>query len=287
MIGIQRTFIIGDQWLYFKIYTGFKTADLLIKEMIPVIASQLLANQIISKWFFIRYVDSELHLRLRFLLSDINKIDIPILLLNQALQGFIQNDLVWKVQTDTYQREIERYGEETMELSETLFFYDSTSFTDILQFIHGEDAETLRWQSALASVDALLSDFSFDLLQKLEFITIVKNNFALEFGLQHSKSQLSDKYRTHKKEIEEVLEAKNEKYQTIHDILKARSKMQQPVANQIMQYVEKGEKLNILLSSYTHMMVNRWFRSKQRMHEAVVYDCLFRYYTSMQARQKK
>ena len=77
MIDIQRTYIPGDQWLYFKIYTGFKTADLLLREVIPRIANQLLAGHIISKWFFIRYSDPELHLRLRFCLQDTSKVGIP------------------------------------------------------------------------------------------------------------------------------------------------------------------------------------------------------------------
>ena len=35
------------------------------------------------------------------------------------------------------------------------------------------------------------------------------------------------------------------------------------------------------------MMLNRLFRTQQRMHELVLYDYLFRYYNSMQAREKK
>ena len=286
MINLQRTFIPGDHWLFFKIYSGFKTADQLLTEVIAPLANQLLNNQIISKWFFIHYSDPELHLRLRFLLTDTGKVGIPMQMLNQVLQEYIQHDLVWKVQIDTYQREIERYGEMTMELSESLFFYDSLFFAEILRAIQGEEVETLRWLSALASVDYFLNDFSFNLSQKVEFLSMVKDNFTREFGLENSRSQLSDKYRTHRKAVEELLDTRDEKYQTIHNILNERSKMQTPVASRILQHTEKGEKLNALLSSYTHMMMNRWFRSKQRMHEAVVYDFLLKYYKSKAAREK-
>ena len=285
MIDVQRTFAPGDQWLYLKIYTGFKTADQLIKEVVLPVSNQLLNNQVINKWFFIRYSDPELHLRLRLLLTDTNRVGIPIVMFHQALQEYIQNGLVWKVQIDTYRREIERYGAQTMELSESLFFYDSVCFAEIVRVIQGEETETLRWLSAMASVDSLLNDFSFDLSQKVGFITIVKENFTREFGLDHSRSQLSDKYRAHRKAVEEMLEWKNEKYRNIYTLLQTRSKMQTPVANEITQYTEK-EKLNALLSSYTHMMMNRWFRSKQRMHEAVVYDFLLKYYKSKMAREK-
>ncbi|MCL2727033.1 MAG: thiopeptide-type bacteriocin biosynthesis protein [Bacteroidales bacterium] len=285
MNNIQRTFMPGDQWLYFKIYTGFKTADQLITDVVATLAKRLLQDQVIQKWFFIRYTDPELHLRVRFLMSDAGKSNIPITKLNQALQTFIQNDLVWKVQIDTYQREIERYGEDTMELSESLFFYDSLYFAEMLKMIQGEEGETLRWLSALVSVDYLLNDFSFDLEQKVKFITMVKDNFANEFGLINSRSQLSDKYRAHRKTVEGLLEAKEEKHKNIHNILEARSAKQIPVANQIVRQTEKGEQLNRLLSSYTHMMMNRWFRSRQRMHEAVVYDFLLKFYKSKMARK--
>ena len=287
MNNVQRTFIPGDRWLYVKIYTGFKTADQLLTEVIPTIANRLLADRVISKWFFIRYADPELHLRLRFLLLDTKNMHVPVLLLNQALQTFIQNDLVWKVQLDTYQREIERYGADTMELSESLFFYDSQYFTEILRTLQDDEAETGRWRLALVSIDALLNDFGFDLTQKTEFISKVKDNFVREFGLENSRSQLSDKYRAHRKAVEALLEARDEKFRNVYHILEARSKAQKPVANQIVQYVEKGEKCSTLLSSYTHMMMNRWFRSKQRMHEAVVYDFLLKYYKSVMARNSE
>ena len=288
MSVVQRGFTPGDQWLYFKLYTGFKTADQIITNVIAPLADRLLTAQVISKWFFIRYSDPQLHLRLRFLLQDTSQVGAPIWMLNQALQAYVRDDLVWKVQIETYQREIERYGAETMELSESLFFYDSQYFAHMLGVIQGaeSDAEMLRWLSALASVDALLNDFSFALPQKIEFITMVKDNFTREFGLEQSRSQLSDKYRLHRKAVEELLEAKTEKYRYVHNILETRSKMQISVANQIMQHIEPGEKLNTLLSSYTHMMMNRWFRSKQRMHEAVVYDFLLKYYKSKMARME-
>jgi len=287
MISIQRTFTPGDHWLYFKIYTGFKTADQLITDVISPLANQLLNIQVISKWFFIRYTDPDLHLRLRFYLTDKSKMNIPILMINQMLIEYIRHGLVKKVQIDTYQREIERYGEATMELSESMFFYDSQCFADIFQAIQGEESETLRLLSSLASVDALLDDFSYNLHDKTEFITMVKDNFTREFGLENSRSQLSDKYRIHRKAVEEVLEPKETKYQTIHNILQARSQAQIPIASQIVQHVEKGKKLNTLLSSYIHMMMNRWFRSKQRMYEAVVYDFLLKYYKSRMAREAK
>jgi thiopeptide-type bacteriocin biosynthesis protein len=38
-----------------------------------------------------------------------------------VLNSLLEQNSVWKIQTDTYQREIERYGKKTIEDSETLF----------------------------------------------------------------------------------------------------------------------------------------------------------------------
>lgn len=40
----------------------------------------------------------------------------------ELLHPYCTNGLVWKVQLDTYQREIERYGEQSILESEELFF---------------------------------------------------------------------------------------------------------------------------------------------------------------------
>ena len=41
-----------------------------------------------------------------------------------------------------------------------------------------------------------------------------------------------------------------------------------------------------LMGSYIHMLINRLFKSKQRLHEMVIYDFLFRYYKSEIAKKK-
>ena len=38
--------------------------------------------------------------------------------------------------------------------------------------------------------------------------------------------------------------------------------------------------LQALLISMIHMSMNRWFRTKNRLHELVLYEFLTRYYTS-------
>lgn len=62
---IQRKFIPGSQWLYFKIYTGVKTADEVLAHTIRPFLRELYAERWIDGSFFIRYNDPDFHIRLR------------------------------------------------------------------------------------------------------------------------------------------------------------------------------------------------------------------------------
>lgn len=56
---IQRKFIPGSQWLYFKIYTGVKTADEVLAHTIRPFLRELYAERWIDGSFFIRYNDPD------------------------------------------------------------------------------------------------------------------------------------------------------------------------------------------------------------------------------------
>ena len=291
--NIQQTFIIGDEWLFYKLYTGTKTSDVILSEVIKPITKKLVENNIIDKWFFIRYVDPKQHIRLRFHYTNLQHVFEIIQMMNTMLKPYIEQNLIWKVQLDTYQREIERYGSNTMELSESLFFYDSITIISMLDLIEGDDGEKIRWLYSLRSIDEFLNDFRFNLQQKMDFIKTLADNFGKEFGLNsHLIKQLSNKYRTNKKLINDILfkdKAQESDLKSLFHLLNIRSKNSKHIISEILS-IAKEEKLQVslesLLGSYIHMMMNRIFKSKQRVHEMVIYGFLFRYYKSILAREK-
>ncbi len=173
--NIQRNFSIGSEWLYYKLYTGHKTSDLVLTEIIKPIAQQLTNEKVIDKWFFIRYADPKHHVRLRFHCLDKSSIGRIISVLHEPLEHFMEEDLIWKIQLDTYQRELERYGTETMEFSETIFYHDSDSIVDFLDLIEGKEGEQLRWLFGLRSINHLLDCFDYSLEEKLVLMDSLKN----------------------------------------------------------------------------------------------------------------
>ena len=290
---IKRTFMIGDEWLYYKFYTGPKTADVILTEMIKPITEELLARGIIDYWFFIRYADPKLHTRVRFHSHNPGALSPLIQAIRSATTRYIEQNLVWMVQVDTYQREVERYGFNSMDLAEKWFFYDSKMIVDMLALIEGDEGERIRWLFGLRAVDSLLEDFHFDMERKFELVTILRENFGREHGMNRNlKEQLEKKFRKDRAVINELMDHSNDQVSEmlpLFRLISQKSESVQPIAEAILKLEENKQlqmPLNDLLASYSHMMVNRLFKSKQRTHEMVLYDFLHRYYKSEIARKK-
>jgi len=290
---LKRTFIVGDEWLFYKFYTGPKTADVILTEMIKPVTEELLSQQVIDYWFFIRYADPQLHTRVRFHLGDPQNIAPVIQAIRSRSTPYIEKNLVWKIQLDTYQREVERYGINSMDLSEKWFFYDSKMIVDMLSLIEGDEGERIRWLFALRAVDTMLDDFRFDIEPKFDLVTLLRENFGREHGMNHNlKEQMEQKFRKDRAVINELMDRNNDQVSEmlpLFQFLAQKSAAVQPIAEQILALNKNnrlGMPLNDLMGSYSHMMVNRLFKSKQRTHEMVLYDFLHRYYKSEIARRK-
>ncbi|MEO1486264.1 MAG: thiopeptide-type bacteriocin biosynthesis protein [Bacteroidota bacterium] len=287
----QRSFIVGSEWLYYKIYSGPKATDLILTEIVLPCIQGFEERKLIEKWFFIRYADPKHHLRLRFLVSDKKHITTIVDELFEHLEPLLAKDVVWKVQLDTYHRELERYGDNTMELSESLFCADSRATVQFLDLIEGDEGEQLRWLFGLRATEVLLSCFQYSLDEKLSLMEQLKIGFGREFNMSRPlKKQLDDKYRKERDGIEQFMqftaEAKPD-YIPILEILNETQKMISLIAEEILALTQQDAlqmSKNNLMGSYIHMLMNRLFKSKNRLNEMVCYDFLYRYYRTKKAR---
>ncbi len=283
----QREFNIGSEWVYFKIYCGVSTADeLLIQKLFPL-ATQLVQENTITEWFFIRYADPDHHLRIRFkgkkgfYKEVIEKI-------HQNLSEFVENKSVWKIQIDSYQREIERYGSKNMANSEFLFHKESEVICKILQNTNEDD--DLRWKLAFLGVDNLLTNFELKTEQKKRLMEVLSESFHKEFGLEnvHDTKILSKSYREKRKTIEEIIENPNlyPDYKKLFDDYSQSIKKNVDIVLELVKNNELEVNISNLIASYIHMFLNRYFRANQRKHECIIYYMLFQYYRSVEAKTK-
>ena len=284
---IERDFLPGSNWLYYKIYCGTKTADNILINYIQPLIEQLQKEQKISKWFFIRYLDGHTHLRIRFLAADKRCISEIVDLFYQTTEIAKKEGLLWKVQMDTYQRELRRYGNEMIELAESVFEQDSNSTLQFLQMTSGDDREEIRWLWGMRSVDELLNAFGYSPEEKQYLVSIYKNAFAKEFKSNKLLyEQLNKKYNINRNRIKEIMESKTDQENDLSLLLnlsRETNEKMKSVADQILKSLKNtrsGITLNNLLGSFIHMSLNRLFLSEQRLHEMILYDYLSRYYFS-------
>jgi len=270
----QRRFFVGSEWLYLKIYTGEKSSDtILVQNLYPIIR-QLLNDQIIDKFFFIRYQDPDSHLRLRFH-SDQHPdfYHHVVRAIEKGLQHNIRIGIVHKIQVDTYQRELERYGMDQIELCETLFHYDSLS---VLHFLHqsGEAYdENQRFIFAIRKINKLLADAEISFEDRYELLEKLKESFFTEFhGNSTLRKQLGEQYRFFKPAMDQVFQ-----------IVEPETDMLNYVQKLTSEIIDKSRLFSIV-SSLIHMSVNRIFPSKQRAYELIIYHCLAKQYASQKVK---
>ena len=276
-----RRFSIGSEWLYFKLYGGVKAADKVLVAFVKPLCEELQHRRLIDKWFFIRYSDPDNHLRIRFHLTDVAQIGEVIQLFNHFLQPALLPKYLWKIQVDTYERELERYGFETIELAEELFYYDSEAILAFLEHTEGDAREEVRWLYGIRAIDALLDSFEFDFQRKLDLLNSLRNSFAQEFNMDVAlKRQLDQKYRTHRTTMQDILSDSHPNTTPIFgDILSVKSAKIAPIAYEIL-HSSSPSQVNHWLGSYIHMLINRLIPAHQRLHELVIYDFLCRQYKS-------
>ncbi len=276
---IKRKFILGDEWLYYKIYCGTHVADIVLKETIIPLANKLLKDKIITQWFFIRYSDPDFHLRIRFKLNKIEFLNKVIFKCKEMFLPYVKDNLIYNIQIDTYNRELERYGISTMELSEQIFFYDSELVVKAMSIIKDEQTYFLF---ILKSIDSFLNQFNLNELEKLNFYNKNFLEFKSEFKIKKvTKLSLDKKYRNIKTELNNIMSIDN--FIPLVNILEERNLRISPLVSKILTE-RKLENLKVsipnLLMNYIHMFVNRAFRNKQRFHEMIAYDFLGRYQLS-------
>lgn len=283
----QRLFIAGTEWLYYIVHLGPQTSDRFLTDSLAPHIGDLIESNTIDKWFFIRYKDEKgMHLRVRFHLGDPQQIGLVIGSMQVALAPYIQNRLVSDVSINTYKREIERYGEATIEDFETLFFINSELTIAIIS--RTDNSSEKKWLLGMRAIDVLLSGWAYDIHKKKQLLEELKNGFGREFGIdKFARKHLNRKYRDNRTEIENIMGAGDSDFETVFE--KFRLGNSKPIASiqkkvALLEGVDADDLLKDYLGSYIHMFCNRLFPSKQRLSECILYDLLFEYYYSRQAR---
>lgn len=275
---MKSDFCIGSEWLYYKIYTGVKTADVILKEKIKPVISYLQKEKRIQKWFFIRYKDNDNHIRLRLLVENKDNLSYVINAFYEVWEILMQEDLIWKIQADTYKREIERYGGRTMIESEFIFWQDSEMILKYLQIKDSFSNDDIFLLFSFYSIDSFLNCFNMLNSEKLFLMNELQLAYKKEFEIDKiQKKKMDKKFRIINPQIEKfLLGSIEDAFPEIYNIVNNKSEQIKNISPKIISKIDIS--MNSFLASHIHMMINRQFTSQQRIYELIIYDHLFRYY---------
>jgi thiopeptide-type bacteriocin biosynthesis protein len=269
--AVTRDFPPGTEWLYLKIYSTRQSADILLLELLAPFLERYQGD--IRSWFFIRYEDPEPHLRLR-LKAEPGLMPGLQVALQAQLTSHEHGGLVRNFYADTYQRELERFGPELMELTEAVFFAGSAW---ALAFLEGQGtlAPLLPFRLILDSCQWFIGDAG----ELLAFLGRVTANFLWEFRKSKTLNpDLAKRYREISRELDGLMRGPGEPVMNglwlewsgrLADLRLAATDRTQMVRER-------------LLADLCHLQINRLYAERQRQHEALIWYCLHRYVRSAQ-----
>ena len=276
--AIPRDFYPGDRWVFFKIYGGLVTCDNLLFNKIFPLAMRLTKAGVVKKWFYIRYSDPRYHLRVRFELSSPECFAGVVESMNRAIAPLCRKRLLDKMVIDTYRREIERYAENMMETSESLFCHESICICTVLKHLAKTGRLDNRWMIAFRLAESMLSSFGLALEEKYNLSKRMCQAMLKEFAYdEHNQKPLNERYRALRKEIANSVAGMFDK--PINTAI-------ENYAYAINETLERGKNRDLNITSHIHMMNNRLFAGHSRFHEMMLYFCLSRFYESQLARIK-
>jgi thiopeptide-type bacteriocin biosynthesis protein len=293
-VASKRRVTPGNEWLYVKLYGGAVALDDALCRVAAPVVRAALAEGHADGWFFIRYSDPDTHLRVRVhgppdaLARHVE----PALL--RAGQTLVDEGLLWRMQLDTYHRELERYGgDEGLRLCERWFAADSDAALEITERTEGVEGADARWRLALYGLDRSLDVLGLSLAEKLAMMTHIAAGYAREFSVDTALDrQLGERFRKERGALEALLfEAASDDHPLKLGIetIERRDARLRPIAVELRDAVSRGAlgmTLPTLAQSLVHMHCNRLLRAAARANELVLYDFSARLYRGRVSRQK-
>ena len=105
----------------------------MLREVVRLVTAAAAGSGAADRWFFIRYGDPDWHLRLRFHGRPERLQGEVLPTLQAAAAPLLEDGRLWRLQLDTYEREVERYGGSAgIVLAEKLFHLDSEAVLEML-----------------------------------------------------------------------------------------------------------------------------------------------------------
>lgn len=281
---MNKVYYPGSEWVYLKIYTGIKTLDQIIAKMLIPLTQQLFKEKIITNFFFIRYMDPEFHVRIRYKLADKNNFSLIFKELDKFVIQYVDMELIWKIQCDTYVPELTRYGSNSINIIENIFNTDSMIIFNIIKDVDDKKFdEKTRNLLSLIIIDKYLDIFiGNNTYEKLNFCNNVWKALIDKFNLNNKNNlkRLNLLYRENKDSITYLFN-NNSLQKDFNNIRKIYSKILILKDSNLLSV-----NIESLWTSIIHMSLNRLFITNNVINETAAYYLLQKYYMQIIALSK-
>ncbi|MBY0492409.1 MAG: lantibiotic dehydratase [Gemmatimonadaceae bacterium] len=276
--GVARRLPPGGDWLYLKLYCGAGRFERVLESFEQRVIRSLNETGALSCWFFLRYADPDSHLRIRLARSERASAADLFAAASQWSLERVKNGDPLRVQIDTYEREIERYGgPEAMLLAEQLFCVDSEF---IVKFVRAQSIGRGGEYPALAGVltiDTMLDAFAMTVDDRRDLLAPV--------GMSHNQRRtLEGKHRAYRTVVSRSLTNRNcETRKNVQAALGEFRTQLIPIASQLRQLLHQS-RISVswasLLRSFIHMHINRLYATEHSTVEQEVCFLLWREYAT-------
>ena len=287
---VTRRFAPGSRWLYAKLYGGVSSADRVLRDVVAPVVRGALATGAARRWFFVRYADPYPHLRLRLDGDPARLASETLPALHAATAPLLADGALWRVQLDTYEREVERYGGAAgIELCEDIFGHDAEAALAIVEQLDGDAGAEARWQLALVGAERLLAALGLEAAARERVFARGKESLAAEHhaGAPLQKA-IGERWRTHEARLTELLAPGRATHPDEPLAAGLAALDRRDLAVRRLHEDDRGRMIATMTEgsawSLVHMSCNRLLHASARAQELVIYDLLRRWHGRQRAR---
>ncbi len=285
---VSRTVHPGQEWLYYKFYLGAGTGEKLISEKFPLLIARLEQEGLIGEFFFLRYIDPEYHIRLRLRITAPGREGRVMAIVNELLADELHHGFIWKMQLDTYQRELERYAGDLTPAGEAIFAADSRAVLACKALLTAEINKDMEWLLILHGLQVFLDVFGLTGEAALPFLKGRRDVFSHIFNTNKlQKRELTQRYNNHQTAIIGALRDGKFPFERSGDYVAIFERMREELQQLFDTHLrhQPAAQREELLESYLHMFILRFAISKNRLHEHVLFYMLERHHLRLRGQR--
>jgi lantibiotic biosynthesis protein len=283
VVNAERLKGPGSEWLFLKLYCASTLQDELITGPLRTLLQEVFAQKLAEGWFFIRYVDPDPHIRLRFRGN-------PHLLTSQLFPRLctwatklVSDGPCRKFVFDSYEREIERYGGlEGIALAEKLFEADSRAVMELLQLKRTGKLTLDSQMLAVLTTDDLLAGLGLSPQERLQWYSQHVST-TREAGAIYRQKSVELRALLHDAQHIQKLQGGKR----LMEVLDARRVCLSQVGQELVGLAtRRGLKPTQIYASFTHMHSNRLL-GRDRKEERSVLELARRTWMGLELDRRK